>query len=156
MASPNGSDKDLEKGDENEERSRSSSSDYDDFDEYTALQKYITTYRDLKASRTDDEEAARNAEDAKKSKPWWKFWRTGSSKHATEADPGAVPDEWLSTDISQGISERDVEPHRKRFGWNEIATEKENMWLKFLSYFQGPILYGKLLLAKMCVQTCSP
>ena len=54
-----------------------------------------------------------------------------------------VPDEWLNADIKQGISESDVESRRKRFGWNEITTEKENLFIKFLSFFTGPILYGK-------------
>jgi H+-transporting ATPase len=50
----------------------------------------------------------------------------------------------LDTDINQGISESEVDNRRRRFGWNELTTEKTN-WLKqFLSYFQGPILYGNL------------
>jgi H+-transporting ATPase len=48
----------------------------------------------------------------------------------------------LNTDINHGISGSEVETRRRRFGWNELTTEKTN-WLKqFLSYFQGPILYG--------------
>jgi H+-transporting ATPase len=49
----------------------------------------------------------------------------------------------LNTDLRSGISNSEVETRRKRFGFNEISSEKTN-WLKqFLSYFQGPILYGK-------------
>jgi hypothetical protein len=54
-----------------------------------------------------------------------------------------VPEEWLNADIKQGISNSDVEHRRKRFGWNEITTEKENLFIKFLMFFTGPILYGK-------------
>jgi magnesium-transporting ATPase (P-type) len=54
-----------------------------------------------------------------------------------------VPEEWLQADIKQGISNSDVEHRRKRFGWNEITTEKENMFIKFLMFFTGPILYGE-------------
>jgi hypothetical protein len=54
-----------------------------------------------------------------------------------------VPEEWLEADIKQGISNQDVENRRKRFGWNEIVTEKENLFIKFLMFFTGPILYGK-------------
>jgi len=53
-----------------------------------------------------------------------------------------VPDEWLQADIKQGISSHEVESRRKRFGWNEITTEKENLFIKFLMFFTGPILYG--------------
>jgi len=47
----------------------------------------------------------------------------------------------LEADIKQGLSNHDVETRRKRFGWNEISTEKENLFIKFLSFFTGPILY---------------
>lgn len=72
----------------------------------------------------------------------WAFWRSGTSAQATSTDPGVVPDDWLNADIHQGLSSSDIEPRRKRLGWNEITTEKENMFLKFLGYFTGPILYG--------------
>ena len=54
-----------------------------------------------------------------------------------------MPEEWLNSDIKQGLSNSDVEHRRKRFGWNEISTEKENLFIKFLMFFTGPILYGK-------------
>lgn len=55
-----------------------------------------------------------------------------------------VPEEWLEADIKQGISNSDVETRRKRFGFNEISTDKENLFIKFLMFFTGPILYGRL------------
>jgi H+-transporting ATPase len=39
-------------------------------DEYTALQKYISTYRDPKAIDNPDN-AAKDGADAKKGKAWW-------------------------------------------------------------------------------------
>lgn len=53
-----------------------------------------------------------------------------------------VPDAWLNTTIHDGLKADDVEKRRKKSGWNELTAEKENMYLAFLSYFQGPILYG--------------
>jgi hypothetical protein len=106
-------------------------------DEYTALQKYISTYRDPKAH---DPNAEVIEEDVKQ--PWYKF---GSKKKAAGADPGAVPEEMLEADIKQGISSAEVEQRRKRYGWNEITTEKENLFIKFLGFFTGPVLYGKLI-----------
>ena len=35
----------------------------------------------------------------------------------------------------------EVERRRKSSGWNELSTEKENMILKFIGFFRGPILY---------------
>ena len=51
----------------------------------------------------------------------------------------------LEADIKQGISSHEVEQRRKRYGWNEITTEKENLFIKFLGFFTGPVLYGKFL-----------
>jgi H+-transporting ATPase len=153
-------DKDLEKGDKKDHpRSKSIASsgrrgsrreslypqDYDELDEYTALQKFIVTYRDPRAAAADDEEGQlKDADDARKGSPWWKFWSKGGSKSTKATDDGAIPDDWLNTDMHKGISESEVEGRRRRVGFNELTTEKENMFLKFLSYFTGPILYGEL------------
>ena len=143
------SDKDLENGAPAGNQSRAASRKWstapgniEDLDEYTALQKYISTYRDPKAG-LDEETAEKNAKDAGKGKAWWQFWRSGTSSQAATDDTGVVPEEWLESDIKQGISTTDVESRRKKFGWNEISTEKENLFIKFLMFFTGPILYGK-------------
>jgi len=135
---------DLENGDVDGERSLSYDGGYDNLDEYAALQKYITTYRDPKAVALEEEDHLKNAIDARKSGHWWAFWHRGTSSEAAGSDTGVVPDDWLNADIKQGISAAQVDQRRKRFGPNELATEKENMFLKFLSYFTGPILYGEL------------
>lgn len=135
---------DLENGDVDGERSLSHDGGYDNLDEYAALQKYITTYRDPKAAALEEEDHLKNAIDARKSGHWWAFWRRGTSSEAAGSDTGVVPDDWLNADIKQGISAAQVDQRRKRFGPNELASEKENMFLKFLSYFTGPILYGEL------------
>lgn len=71
------------------------------------------------------------------------FWRSGNSEQATDKDAGVVPEDWLEADIKQGLGNNEVETRRKRFGWNEITTEKENLFIKFLSFFTGPVLYGR-------------
>lgn len=79
---------------------------------------------------------------------WWQFWK--SSVGEPEAAPpqpaerGKPPEAWLETDIRRGLTRAEVEERRSRFGWNELTAEKENMFQKVLSYFQGPILYGTL------------
>lgn len=40
-------------------------------DEYTALQKYISTYKDPKAAADSPENQQKDAADATKSKKWW-------------------------------------------------------------------------------------
>lgn len=54
-----------------------------------------------------------------------------------------MPEEWLEADIKQGLTNEQVEERRRRYGFNEISTEKENLFIKFLMFFTGPILYGK-------------
>ncbi|KAF2491388.1 plasma membrane ATPase 1 [Lophium mytilinum] len=132
---------DVENGDPERERTYSRV-DYAELDEYSALQKYITTYRDPKAAAAEDEAGAKaNAADAGKGRPWWAFWRAGNSPNAQGKDAGVVPEEWLSTDIKQGLNSSVVDERRRRLGANELTSEKENMFLKFLSFFTGPILY---------------
>ncbi|KAK7526379.1 E1-E2 ATPase-domain-containing protein [Phyllosticta citriasiana] len=131
--------KDIEKGDAHDESLRNHVDEYEGLDEYAALQKFITTYRDPKAAEA---EGAEEGDVTAAKKPWWAFWR--SSKGSGAADSGVVPPAWLEADINQGITESDVQSRRKRFGWNEIVTEKENLFLKFLGFFRGPVLYSKL------------
>jgi H+-transporting ATPase len=105
----------------------------DDEGEYGNLVRYISQYRDGRRASTiggDD--------DTPKKKHWWSRRAKGSS-----GDNFETPDDWLTTDLKQGLRSHDVEARRKKTGWNELTTEKENMFLKFLSYFTGPILYGE-------------
>ncbi|KAF2135283.1 uncharacterized protein K452DRAFT_323142 [Aplosporella prunicola CBS 121167] len=126
--------KDVEKGDPAQESHRD---EYEGLDEYAALQKFITTYRDPKAAHGESTEAAGEGEGKKRG-----CWPFGSKKGgATGGGDMTVPPNWLEAEINQGISESDVQTRRKRFGFNEITTEKENMFLKFLGFFQGPVLY---------------
>lgn len=153
-------DKDLEKGDRKSDHPRSKSvassgrrgsrresvypQEYDELDEYTALQKFIVSYRDPRAAMFEDAAAEKaNAKDVKKAAPFWQFWRKGNSKNALPGDEGTVPPNWLDTDMNRGISESEVETRRTTIGFNELTTEKENMFIKFLTFFTGPILYGK-------------
>ena len=69
-----------------------------------------------------------------------------SPASATSTEQAAPPLEWLETDMKTGLTSATVESRRKKTGWNELTTEKENPFLKFLGYFRGPILYGEFLL----------
>lgn len=48
--------------------------------------------------------------------------------------------------MTRGISESDVHKRRSMFGFNELESPSENLFLKFLGFFKGPILYGELTL----------
>lgn len=58
---------------------------------------------------------------------------------AGEARP--IPEELLQTDTRMGLTDEEVTARRKKYGLNQMKQEKENMILKFLSYFVGPIQF---------------
>jgi H+-transporting ATPase len=107
--------------------------------EYPALDRYISTYREESGQKYED-----NTQEKRPKPRWWQFWKSSGENAQGSPDPATeVPDVWLKTDINSGISESTVDERRKRFGWNELTTEKENMFYKLITYFMGPILYGK-------------
>lgn len=136
--------KDLENGDPKRERiSFADGWDPDKDDgEYANLIRYISTYRDRRFSKAPSQASEQEGQDAsvQKKQPFFKRLLGGSG------GPGElyeVPEEWLQTDIKQGLSSAQVEERRRKTGFNELATEKENMFVKFIGYFRGPILYGR-------------
>lgn len=112
----------------------------DGLDEYSALNRYISTARDNRRGSTSSAGALSSGEEKKR--PWWKF---GGKKGDGVEDGFVTPDEWLQTDLRSGLSSADIEPRRKKTGWNELVTEKTNIFIQFIGYFRGPILYGKWL-----------
>lgn len=106
-----------------------------ELDEYSNLVRYISTYRDkVGAVEEDDQE---DYDEMKR--PWYAFWR----KEAGPQGAINIPAEWLETDISRGLSSDEVEKRRRKAGYNELADIKENLFLKFVGFFRGPVLYGK-------------
>ncbi|GME27039.1 ATPase P-type H+ transporting proton pump [Neofusicoccum parvum] len=61
-----------------------------------------------------------------------------------ETQPGGarpVPEELLQTSTVTGLTNDEVLARRKKFGLNQMKEEKENLVLKFLMYFVGPIQF---------------
>lgn len=61
-----------------------------------------------------------------------------------DASPGTgrvVPEDQLATDTRIGLTDSEVHARRKKYGMNQMKEEKENLFLKFLGYFIGPIQF---------------
>lgn len=52
-----------------------------------------------------------------------------------------VPEELLQTDPSYGLTSDEVLKRRKKYGLNQMAEESENLVVKFLMFFVGPIQF---------------
>lgn len=105
-------------------------------DEYGRLVKYVSTFRDSAADQAD----AGNFEERR---IWYAPWKKKKVRVKDRDDTaGKFPDDWLITDTREGLSSEEVHQRRRRAGWNELVSEKENPFVKVLSYFRGPILYG--------------
>lgn len=61
-----------------------------------------------------------------------------------EVQPGGgrvVPEDMLQTDPRVGLTESEVTTRRRKYGLNQMKEEKENLVLKFLGFFIGPIQF---------------
>lgn len=52
-----------------------------------------------------------------------------------------LPNELLQTNPRYGLTDNEVLVRRKKYGWNKMKEEKENLVIKFFSYFTGPIQF---------------
>lgn len=108
--------------------------------EYGNLVRYISNFKDGRRMSTS---GASLLDDLPTKKKWYQF-----GKKVTAADGlYETPPEWIQTDWKQGLTSAEVDLRRKKVGFNELTTEKENMFLTFVSYFRGPILYGMLMIS---------
>ncbi|KAJ5176816.1 Plasma membrane H(+)ATPase [Penicillium canariense] len=109
--------------------------DWATLDEYGKLVKYVSTFRDAAAEQEEEGEFHEK-------RLWYAPWKKRKVRVRRKEDQtGLFPDEWLITDIREGLSSEEVNQRRRRSGWNELVSEKENPIAKVLSYFRGPILY---------------
>lgn len=61
-----------------------------------------------------------------------------------EAVAGAartIPEDQLQTSTRDGLTSSEVVARRKKYGLNQMKEEKENLLLKFLGFFIGPIQF---------------
>jgi H+-transporting ATPase len=52
-----------------------------------------------------------------------------------------VSDDMLQTDPEKGLSEIEAQHRRRKYGPNRMKEEKENLVLKFSSFFVGPVQF---------------
>ncbi|GLI74965.1 hypothetical protein PoHVEF18_003215 [Penicillium ochrochloron] len=109
--------------------------DYSNLDEYGKLIKYVSTFRDASLEQAE-------AAEYEERRIWYKPWQKRKVRvQLVEDEAGRFPDDWLITNVREGLSSEVVNQRRRRSGWNELVSEKENPIAKVLSYFRGPILY---------------
>ena len=56
-------------------------------------------------------------------------------------DTPPISEDFLGTSTRIGLTDAEVQQRRKKFGMNQMKEEKENLILKFLGYFVGPIQF---------------
>ncbi|OQD68123.1 hypothetical protein PENPOL_c003G07228 [Penicillium polonicum] len=51
----------------------------------------------------------------------------------------AYPPSLLDTKANEGLDDAEVAARRKKYGWNRMKEQKRNHFIKFLSFFNGPV-----------------
>ena len=95
-------------------------------EEYTNLVRYISTFRDGRRKSTASE---LGMDDEPAKRPWYAPWKGRGGKKKGPEGAFEVPDDWLDSELRQGLSNTEVENRRKKTGWNELTTEKENLYV---------------------------
>ncbi|KAJ5787070.1 P-type ATPase [Penicillium paradoxum] len=54
-------------------------------------------------------------------------------------ETSAYPPALFDTDVREGLSDEEVIARRKKHGWNRLKAQKQNYFIKFLSFFNGPV-----------------
>ncbi|GAB1212966.1 hypothetical protein ATERTT37_002115 [Aspergillus terreus] len=108
--------------------------DYANLDEYGKLVKYASTFREAGGQRSEENVEMRRV--------WYAPWKKRKVIVKSDSTDGIqFPEDWLLTDIRQGLPSSEVPVRRRRAGWNELVSEKTNPIAQILGYFRGPILY---------------
>ncbi len=87
----------------------------DEPDEYTRLLKFIDI--EAKKGKRGDDRDRGDGEEQETRRLWYMPWKKVPVE-STKA--GKVPQSWLDTDMSQGLSESEINERRARFGYNEL------------------------------------
>ncbi|WVR09316.1 plasma-membrane proton-efflux P-type ATPase [Kwoniella sp. DSM 27419] len=130
--------KDPESGDAEAEAKRAEEDEKKKYqgEEYDVLLRYVEDQKNKLKNKKDDDDDG-DEKDVKYTRKWYSPWKKVKVEQGTKK----VPPEWLETDRTKGLSSSEIEERRKHSGYNELESPNENQFVKFLSYFRGPILY---------------
>lgn len=105
-------------------------------DEYIRLLKFIDI--EAKKEKHGRDRDGGDGEEQEMRRLWYTPW-----KKVPAASTGVrrVPQSWLDTNMSQGLSETEIIERRTRFGYNELESPRVNPIVQFVGYFRGPILF---------------
>lgn len=104
----------------------------------------VGTTQHTKAKPIDDDEEEDEDMDALIDELESQDGHLEEEEEETEGTPGGgrvIPEDQLQTDTRTGLTEAEVHNRRKKYGLNQMKEEKENLILKFLGYFVGPIQF---------------
>jgi H+-transporting ATPase len=104
--------------------------------EYERIVRYASTYREPGIEEEEEQYEMKRV--------WYAPWKKRKVAPKKGGGQQKFPSGWFLTDIKQGLSNEEAANRRRLSGWNELTSEKENPIAKFMSYFKGPILYGKI------------
>jgi H+-transporting ATPase len=89
----------------------------DEDDEYIRLLKFIDLEAKKEKLRRDEDHG--DDEDQEAQRLWYMPWKKVPVQ-STSTKARKVPQDWLETDISQGLSLSEIDTRRARFGYNEL------------------------------------
>ncbi|KAH8998130.1 plasma-membrane proton-e [Lactarius akahatsu] len=108
----------------------------DEPDEYTRLLKFIDI--EAKKEKRGGDRDRGDGEEQETRRLWYMPWKKVTVE---DTRAGKVPQSWLDTHMSQGLSESEINERRARFGYNELESPRTNPIIQFAGYFRGPILF---------------
>ncbi|KAH9174710.1 plasma-membrane proton-e [Lactarius sanguifluus] len=108
----------------------------DEPDEYTRLLKFIDI--EAKKEKRGGDHDRGYGEEQETRRLWYMPWKKVTVE---DTRAGKVPQSWLDTHMSQGLSESEINERRTRFGYNELESPRTNPIIQVAGYFRGPILF---------------
>lgn len=76
-------------------------------------------------------------------------------KETADSKP-VIPSQLLQTDPALGLTTPEVIQRRRKYGLNQLKEEKENMFLKFILFFVGPIQFVMEVSFEHCSFAATP
>ncbi|EDO17118.1 hypothetical protein Kpol_1025p39 [Vanderwaltozyma polyspora DSM 70294] len=113
-----------------------------DSEEVISQEKPPQEYSDSSSSSSDeDEDIDALIEDLQSNHGGDDDDDESEDEHVAAGEARVIPEEMLQTDPSYGLSSDEVARRRKKYGLNQMSEEVENLFIKFLMFFIGPIQF---------------